>query len=333
MSVVTYQNLALDWQPSAVSARNFHRITLVVLVLACALMFWLSIIKVPEQPKRERALVPDRIAEFIQRREKPVEPPKPIVTPPPKPVVEKKPEPKPEEKAPEPIETQQPLREKIETRNTERKPLTESQKAARSVAEKSGLLALANELNDLTDTRDLQAKVGKNLSTQGAAAGVGAAGQAAGHDSNALTSGIAQSAGGVNQAEYTNKLDATQLDARKAEKIALSDIEKSSKASAAGKARAGSAGEDVSLVFDRNKSALYSLYERERRSTPDLQGKIVFQLTISPTGEVIDVKIVSSDLNNPELEARLLSRIKGFKFKAGGDKPTTITYPVEFLPT
>lgn len=331
MSVISYQKLALDWQPSAGNSRNFQRIVALVLTAALVLMYLLTVVKVPEEDRRVRAQVPDRIAEFIAHKEKPlvVEPPKPVVKPPPpKPIVEKKPE-----VAAVPEEISQPLREKIQARTEERKPLTDSEKAARKVAEKSGLLAMANELNDLADTTEIQAKIGKNLSRNGSEAGADQGGVAAGHGTAALSAGIAQTGGEVNQAQYASKLNNTELDARKVEKVALSDIEKSSKGSAASKAKSGSAGEDVSLVFDRNKSGLYSLYERERRSTPDLQGKIVFQLTISPAGEVLDVKIISSDLNNPELEARLLSRIKGFKFKAGGEKPTTITYPVEFLPS
>jgi len=327
MSVITYQSLALDWQPSEKSSRDFQRIVAIVFIFAILLMVFLTIIKVPEPPKRERALVPDRIADFIASKEKPIiEQPKPIIKPLPKPPVEKKPEP-----TPEPTNTPEPLIEKIQARNVERKPLTDSQKAARKVAEKSGLLALSNELKDLVETTDVQAKVGKNLSVNDA--GSGDANVAAGHDTAAITSGIAQTGGVVNQSQYAGTAASTELDARKVEKVALGDIEKSNKVTAAGKAKSGSAGEDVSLVFDKNKSSLYSLYERERRSTPDLQGKIVFQLTISPSGDVIDVKIISSDLHNPELEARLLSRIKAFKFKAGGDKPTTITYPVEFLPS
>ena len=328
MAAVTYHNLALDWQPSERSSRDFNRIMAIVFIGALLLMIFLTVTKVPEQPKRERAVVPDRIADFIAHKEKPiVEPPKPIAKPLPKPPVEKKPEFKPE---PEPAKPE-PLVEKVQARNNERKPLTDSEKAARKVAEKSGLLALSNELHDLVDTSDIHQKVGKNLSANGG--GADQSNTAAGQDTNAITSGIAQTGGKVNQAEYTNKVSSTDLDARKVEKIALSDIEKSSKAGASSKARANAAGEDISLVFDKNKNSLYSLYERERRTTPDLQGKIVFQLTLSPTGDVIDVKIISSDLHNPELEARLLSRIKGFKFKAGGDKPTVITYPVEFLPS
>jgi TonB family protein len=85
-------------------------------------------------------------------------------------------------------------------------------------------------------------------------------------------------------------------------------------------------------VFDKNKGSLYSLYERERRNTQGLQGKIVLQLTISPAGDVLDVKIISSELNSPELESRILSRVKNFKFNIDTTKDITVTYPIEFLP-
>lgn len=333
MSVITYQNLALDWQPAADNSRNFQRIIALVLTVALVLMCLLTVVKVPEENRRLRAPVPERIAEFIAHKTKPpVELPKPVVKPPPKPVVEEK---KPEI-APTPAEIAQPLREKIQARDIERKPLTDSEKAARRVAGRSGLLALSSELKDLADTTEIQAKMGKALSGSGSEAGADQGTLAARQATAALSAGIAQTGGEVHQAQYASKLSSTELDARKVEKVksvALGEIEKSSKSSAASNLRSARAGEDVSLVFDKNKSSLYSLYERERRSTPDLQGKIVFQLILSPAGDVIEIKIISSDLHNPELESRLLSRIKTFKFKAGGEKPTTITYPVEFLPS
>jgi len=92
------------------------------------------------------------------------------------------------------------------------------------------------------------------------------------------------------------------------------------------------AEEEITLVFDQNKGSLYSIYNRERRKDPGLQGKIVLEITISPEGKVVSVTIVSSELNNPKLERSLLSRIKLFKFSTGKTKPMTVRYPIEFLP-
>ena len=58
------------------------------------------------------------------------------------------------------------------------------------------------------------------------------------------------------------------------------------KPSAAGKRKnsktASRSIEEIQVVFDRNKSAIYSLYNRALRKDPTLQGKLVLSLTIAP---------------------------------------------------
>ena len=44
--------------------------------------------------------------------------------------------------------------------------------------------------------------------------------------------------------------------------------------------------EEIQIVFDRYKSALYRIYNRELRKNPTLQGKMVLRLTIEPNGKV-----------------------------------------------
>ena len=44
--------------------------------------------------------------------------------------------------------------------------------------------------------------------------------------------------------------------------------------------------EEIELVFDRNKGAIFALYNRALRNDPTLEGKLVLRLTIAPTGEV-----------------------------------------------
>ena len=79
--------------------------------------------------------------------------------------------------------------------------------------------------------------------------------------------------------------------------------------------RSGSGGkaarsrEEIEMVFDRNKSAIYALYSRALRERPELQGKVVVQLTIAPSGEVTDCRIVSTDLLEPGFERKLVAQI------------------------
>ncbi|MEP7301112.1 MAG: AgmX/PglI C-terminal domain-containing protein, partial [Caldimonas sp.] len=91
--------------------------------------------------------------------------------------------------------------------------------------------------------------------------------------------------------------------------------------------------EDVRLVFERNKGAIYAIYNRALREEPGLQGKVVLKLVIAPEGNVIEVRIESSDLKTPELEAELLARIRQFDFGAKDVNQMVVSYPVDFLPS
>jgi TonB family protein len=92
--------------------------------------------------------------------------------------------------------------------------------------------------------------------------------------------------------------------------------------------------EEIELVFQKNKGRIFSLYNRALRSDPSLQGKVVVELTISPDGKVTKCRIVSSELNNPELENQLISRIKLFQFQPRNNVDTLVVkYPIDFLPS
>ncbi|VAW87997.1 hypothetical protein MNBD_GAMMA17-1199, partial [hydrothermal vent metagenome] len=80
-------------------------------------------------------------------------------------------------------------------------------------------------------------------------------------------------------------------------------------------------------------SKLFSIYNRERRTDPGLKGTIVLEIVIAPSGEVVEVRIVSSELNNSKLERRILSRIKQFNFGEKDVGTVTVSYPIEFIPS
>jgi TonB family protein len=97
--------------------------------------------------------------------------------------------------------------------------------------------------------------------------------------------------------------------------------------------RASRSEEEIALVFDRNKGAIYALYERVLRQQPDLQGKLVLEFTISPAGEVTECHVVSSELHDPDLERMIVARVKLFRFEAKDVAGITTTKPIEFVPT
>ena len=96
--------------------------------------------------------------------------------------------------------------------------------------------------------------------------------------------------------------------------------------------RGGRSDEEIQIVFDRYKSALYRLYQRELRNDATLQGKVILRLTIEPDGSVSMVQVKSSEMEAPTLTADIVARVRGFNFGAKDVPAVTIVYPMNFLP-
>ncbi len=86
-------------------------------------------------------------------------------------------------------------------------------------------------------------------------------------------------------------------------------------------------------MLDSNKGAIFAIYNRALRQDPSLQGKIVLELQIDPTGRVLECRVVSSELPDQNLMEKIVSRIRLFDFGKRDVGTTTISYPVQFLPT
>jgi outer membrane biosynthesis protein TonB len=95
---------------------------------------------------------------------------------------------------------------------------------------------------------------------------------------------------------------------------------------------AGRTDEEIQIVFDRYKAALYRLYNKELRRDPTLRGQVILKLTIEPDGSVSLCELKASDMNAPELTAQVVERVKGFDFGAKAVPAITILYPIDFLP-
>jgi len=91
--------------------------------------------------------------------------------------------------------------------------------------------------------------------------------------------------------------------------------------------------EEIQIVFDRHKSELYRLYNRELRRDPTLKGQIILHLRIEPDGSVSLCEVQGSDMNAPQLAAQVVDRVRTFDFGAKeGIAALTILYPIDFLP-
>jgi outer membrane biosynthesis protein TonB len=94
----------------------------------------------------------------------------------------------------------------------------------------------------------------------------------------------------------------------------------------------GRTDEEIQIVFDRYKAALYRLYNRELRKDPTLRGQVVLRLTIEPNGSVSFCQLQHTDMNAPDLAAQVVERVKTFDFGAKDVGAITIVYPIDFLP-
>ncbi|MBI3186941.1 MAG: energy transducer TonB [Gammaproteobacteria bacterium] len=300
MTAMTYHDLALEWHPRRSGDNSFTVLAVSVLVGLLALALVISNIEVPREERTIRA-VPERIAQFIMEKEKP----KPIL----KPVIKKIPE------------------------RTETKPLTETQQKAREKAADSGLLALSKDLVDLMDTSAVNSMLSGKVNSAGSASQ-----QVSSVNKGLLMAEAGKGGVSVNSGQYTSIGSQTTLSSKEVAQVKASLVRSDAPKTDTSKTARSTSGsiradEEITIVFDQNKSKLYSLYSRARRTNPGLKGKIVLQITIEPTGKVSKVKVLSSELNDSGLESSLISRIKLFDFGVRSVEPVTVTYPIEFLPS
>lgn len=323
MSADTVVVMQLPWAVNN-NDQRFKKILVIFLLVFLGVAIPVSIVTLPELTRAEKERLPPQLARVVLTQKQ---------LPPP--VVEK---PKEETKVVEEVKPQKlPDEQKPAVATTEKTPVkpdtskvdTATTIRARNTAKQSGLLAVANEMNELTDTRDIdasvRAKVIQNKTNT----------ETARYDASLIASAnAAVTTEKVDEAKIIGSVNKTDLQERKSEQqtTAATERHENEKSTAAQGSGGGRAAEDITIVFNKNKTSLYSLYDRERRKNAGLKGRIVFQLTISPSGKVTDVKIISSDLKNPALEARIISRIKMFMFTPTSGEPTIINYPVEFLP-
>ncbi|HEY6839409.1 MAG TPA: AgmX/PglI C-terminal domain-containing protein, partial [Geobacteraceae bacterium] len=91
--------------------------------------------------------------------------------------------------------------------------------------------------------------------------------------------------------------------------------------------------EEIQLLFDRYKAALYRIYNTELRKDPTLRGKMVLRITIEPSGVVSACAVESCNMNAPGFNDQIVARVRKFNFGPKDGVPkTTILYPIDFLP-
>jgi len=338
-----YRPAILPWTVSAEDERRFRRIlsrVLIICILISLIMPWLPLPKVDRTKAEE---LPPRLAKLLLER--PAAPPAVALSRKPEPEVAAA-KPEPEAAIPEPKPKPKPKKPAVAEA---RKPLPdkapgERLQAARRKASGVGLLAMRDELADLrsapiAEQFQKDTKPGPGVGS-GSGPGVGA-GRSPGLPTRALvTSNATGGSGGINTSSLSRDTGGGGLAGRSTTVVeGVIGGDGGGGVAGGGALRRGGGGkasrsiEDIKLVFDRNKGSIYTLYNRALRADPTLQGKVVVKLTIAPSGQVLDCQLVSSELRSPELERKLVVRIKQFDFGAKAVDAMVVTYPIDFLPS
>jgi periplasmic protein TonB len=296
-----YRNFELAWEQDPEEQGRLRKLTAAGLLLLVLLGLIVPFIHLPKTSEASEQ-VPERLARLmVEEKPKPPPPPPPVELP----------KPKPETK---PVQQPKPVDKVAEARK----------KAEQSINKFKDELADLRQNVDLTplgQTKNLQGAVGQDSHAErsliASKAGTGSAG---------ITSADASRGFGTGAGSLTGH-DTTAVNSRIAAAGSPANV------SRGGSGKPSRGEEEIALVFDRNKGAIYALYGRALRDAPDLQGKLVLEFTIAPSGEVTECHVVSSELKDPDLERKIVARVKLFRFEAKDVASITTTKPIEFVPT
>jgi TonB family protein len=295
-----YRSYALAWEVDPEVQERFRRLLVGGLLLVLLLGIVLPFVHLPKSTQTAAEAVPERLARLMVEDKPKPPPPKPVEAPKP----QEKPVPKPVEQ-PKPAET----RKKMEN--------------------SASMRAIKDQLADLRDQLDTSALKSRTLTTAVAKderserslisskVGVGSSGIVTASSSRGFGSG----AGALNDHNTVG------VSSRIAADAAAGRVQRSGSSGKAARSQ-----EEIELVFDREKGAIYGLYGRALREKGDLQGRLVLELTITPGGQVSDCHVLSSELKDEDLERKIVARVKLFRFEAKDVETITAKKTIEFFP-
>ncbi|MBC7664765.1 MAG: energy transducer TonB [Caulobacter sp.] len=361
MTAISFRTSTLPWALAHDDEERFRKLFLALLGFVIVFGIALRFITLPEPERTVAPSLPPIAAKLLLD--------KPAPPPPPPPKVEKVEPPKPDaadkrEAAPLPTKPVPRERPVVEARQPiPGKPPGEDREAARNKAAGIGLLAALKdqspELHGAPVAVQLNQDIKKGAGVgSGTGVGVGAGKEQGLPDRNMITSNAAGGSGGINTAGFSRDSGGGGLAGRATTAVlgaagggggggpglggqisgsgghgmgtggkAGGTLAKS------GSGKASRSIEEVRLVLERNKGALYAIYNRALREDASLQGKFVVEFTISPNGSVTACTQVSSELKNPELEQKLLARFRSMTFPAEDVETLVTRYPIDFLPS
>ena len=316
---LSYHAQVMPWARGCEEDERMQRSLAVSLAACLMLALLISIVDLPIPERSEIIAVPERIAKLVREQ----------LPPPP---IEAVAEPEiPDEEIPEPEpELVQELPEELPENMEEVIVAEEIQPDTREQVKSKGILAFRDSFASRANVEPTA-----QLGSQARLSNAGE--QAVGRPTRSMvTSNVPGSSGGINLASISRDVGGGGQ--------AIAGVQVTRVASSIGGAEganrplsggalAGRTDEEIQIVFDRYKAALYRLYNRELRKDPTLRGQLVLRLTIEPDGTVSFCQVQSSDMDAPSLAQQVVARVNNFDFGAKQDiVAMTIIYPIDFLP-
>jgi hypothetical protein len=331
-----YREMIMPWTRETESEKRFRRYASLALLLCFFLSTSIALIKLPVLRPPPLVVVPERLVSLLK-------------TEPPKPVKVRKTESKQVREAPDQAKKEpKPRPDRYEPEKpTETAVDAGGAPAPRKKAETAGVLAFKEAFKDLMkETTVARLGTEARLSNEDPRVKGGLA-------QRSLVAMVGSSSGGIGGAGVSRNVGGGKGGrggggsgygsgsghgtgsgegfARVGSPIA--GMEESSRPTSDGQA-AGRTDEEIQIVFDRYKAALYRIYNQELRKDPTLRGKILMRISIEPDGAVSLCKMQSTDLASPELVDKIVERIRKFNFgPKEGVQQVTILYPIDFLPS
>ena len=313
----------LPWSSSRDEDARFNKILGGLAVIFLVLSVVVTVLKVPALTRAEKEQLPPQLARVMLQKQ---ELPPPKVVEPPK--VEEK---KPEEKKPEKkIEAAKPV-EKTQTPPSKKEVIDKAKEQAQA--------QISTFKDDLMEMREMA----QTTMVETASATINdAAAKATQVDRSMINSGQTKGSGGINVGAYASRdTGGVALSGRETTKVKSGLAEASKKAAGAtgsgggnsdGAGGAARSEEDMRKVMEQHKSSIFSIYNRALRDNAALQGKVKFKIVIDPSGQVVEVSIEFSELKDPALEAKLVSKLKSINFPSAAVLRTTFYQTLDFLP-
>jgi outer membrane biosynthesis protein TonB len=297
-----FRPMVMPWTKGDENEKRFRQILLLCVLYSILFGLLIPLYQAPEPDQEQVVKVPERLVKLLEKQK-----------------------PKPVKKVARATKQDKPKQDPA-------KASAEQKKAARKKVERTGLLAFKENFSDLLDDSPAD--------KLGAKARITNKGQQSMQAKRSIVTSMAsQSSGGINTSNISRNVGGT---GKSLGNVEFARVESTIGTDFADQQRPLSDGpgpsrtdEEIQIVFDRYKAALYRIYNRELRRNPTLQGKMVLLITIEPNGSVSVAKVASIDMGSGSsgLAKKIVARVKRFNFGAKKGVPrVTIKYPIDFLP-